>query len=61
MFNKSYRIILTGLLSMIIASVIIYLDLTTSIAYALLAIGFVLIGVGILIGFYQMITEDGKE
>ena len=60
MFNKSYRTILTGLLSVIIASAIFYFDTRSSIAYALLAIGFILVGIGILLGFVKMVS-DNKE
>jgi uncharacterized membrane protein len=58
MFNKSYITILVGLLSMIIASSIFYFDTRSSIAYILFAIGFVLVGLGLLLGFFKMISED---
>ena len=58
MLNKSFIIILTGLLSMIIASSIIYFDTRSSIAYILFAIGFILVGIGILLGFIKMVTDD---
>jgi hypothetical protein len=47
-----------GLLSMIVASVIFYFDTRSSIAYVLLAIGFVLVGIGILIGFVKMVSGN---
>ena len=59
MLNKSYITIMTGLLSMIIASSIFYYDSRSSLAYALFAIGFVLVGIGILLGFAKMVS--GKE
>ena len=59
MLNKSYITIMTGLLSMIIASSIFYYDSRSSLAYALFAIGFVLVGIGILLGFARMVS--GKE
>ena len=60
MFNKSYTGIYIGLLSMIIASAIFYFDTRSSIAYALLVIGFILVGIGILLGFVKMVS-DNKE
>lgn len=59
MLNKSYITIMTGLLSMIIASSIFYYDSRSSLAYALFAIGFILVGIGILLGFAKMVS--GKE
>ena len=58
MFNKSFITILVGLLSMIIASSIFYFDTRSSIAYVLFAIGFILVGIGILLGFIKMISDD---
>lgn len=58
MFNKSYRVIVFGLSSMIAASGILYFDLPASIAYTLLVAGFFLIGIGILLGFFQMVSDD---
>ena len=61
MLNKSYRVIYAGLLSMIIASVIFYFDVRSYIAYALLIIGFFLVGIGILLGFAKMVSEDNEK
>ena len=61
MFNKSYIIILAGLLSMMIASAIFYFDVDSAIAYTLFAIGFILVGIGILLGFAKMVTEEKHE
>ena len=58
MFNKSYISILVGLLSMIIASSIFYFDTRSSIAYILFAIGFILVGLGFLLGFFKMVSDD---
>ena len=58
MLNKSYIIIMTGLLSMIIASSIFYFDSRSSLAYALFVIGFILVGIGILLGFARMVSDD---
>ena len=56
--NKSYSIIMVGLLSMIVASAIYYFDLHSASAYILFPIGFILVGVGILAGFIKMVSED---
>ena len=58
MFNKSYMTIITGLLSMMVASLMFYYDSRSYIAYALLVVGFFLIGIGILLGFAKMIKDD---
>lgn len=61
MFNKSYIVILLGLLAMMIASAIFYFDVRSAIAYALFAIGFVLVGIGILLGFAKMVADDNEK
>ena len=58
MFNTSYRIILSSLMSMIIAGVLLYFDVVTVMAYVLLVIGFFGIGIGILLGFFKMVNEQ---
>jgi len=58
MFSKSYATIMTGLLLIIIACSIFYFETRSPIAYTLFAIGFVLVGVGILLGFAKMVSED---
>ena len=58
MFNKSYGTILAGLLSMIFASVLFYFKTLLSVAYVLLFIVFFLIGIGILLGFFKMVSDD---
>ena len=58
MFNKIYITISVGLISMIIASAIFYFDTRSSIAYILFAAGFILVGIGILLGFFKMISGD---
>ena len=60
MFNKSYIVILTGILSMIIASAIFYFEVRSAIAYALFAIGFILVGIGILLGFVKMVSDKNE-
>ena len=58
MVNKSFVIILVGLFSMIIASVIFYFESRSYIGYGLWGAGFLLVGVGILIGFFKMVSDD---
>ena len=57
MFDTSYRLILFSLLSMVIAGGLLYYETATSVAYALLVIGFFGVGIGILIGFFKMIRD----
>ena len=57
MFKKSFYTYLAGFLSVMIASVMFYFGSRSFIAYGLFAIGFVLIGVGILLGFAKMVSE----
>lgn len=61
MFNKSYMTIMTGLLSMIIACFIFYFDTRSVIAYILFAIGFISVGIGILLGFAKMVSDDESK
>lgn len=58
MFNSSYRVILSSLLSMIIAALLLFFDIATIMAYVLLVIGFLGIGIGILIGFFKMVKDQ---
>ena len=47
-----------GLLSMTIACSIFYFDARSPVAYAIFAIGFILVGIGILLGFFKMVSDD---
>ena len=58
MFNKSFITIMIGLLSMTIACSIFYFDARSPVAYAIFAIGFILVGIGILLGFFKMVSDD---
>ena len=58
MFNTSYRVILSSLLSMIIAALLLFFNTATIMAYVLLVIGFLGIGIGILIGFFKMVKDQ---
>ena len=46
---------------MIIASGLFYFDTRSYPGYALFAIGFILVGVGILLGFVKMVSEDKEK
>ena len=61
MLNKSYTVIVTGLLSMIIASVMLYFKTLSVLSYVMLGGGFLLIGIGILLGFAKMVSEDENQ
>ena len=58
MLNASYKVILSSLLSMIIAAVLMFFDAVTIMAYVLLVIGFFGIVIGILIGFFKMVKDQ---
>lgn len=57
----SVKIIFFGLFSMIAAAVLLFFDTATLLAYAGLVIGFFAVGIGILLGFYRMVTDDGDR
>ena len=58
MFNTSYRVILSSLISMIIAGVLLFFDTATTIAYVLLVVGFFGVGIGLLLGFFGMVRDQ---
>ena len=58
MFNKSFITVVLGLLSILIACSIFYFETRSIIAYALFVIGFILVGIGILLGFFKMISDS---
>ena len=60
MMNKSYLIILSGLVAIIILSIMISLGISSIFINILLAVGFVLVGAGIFLGFIEMVS-DGKK
>jgi hypothetical protein len=60
MINKSYVMIMFGLLLIITLSVLLYFKISSPVIYVLLAIGFIIIGAGILLGFIKMVS-DNKE
>lgn len=57
MYNISYTVILSSLVSMIIAGILLYLNSATIIAYVLLVAGFFGVGTGLLIGFFKMVRD----
>ena len=57
MFNTSYRVILSALMSMLVAGVLLFFETATITAYVLLVVGFFGVGIGILIGFFKMVKE----
>ena len=58
MFDQIYKTIFTGLIPVLISSIMLYVDMHSSVAYALLDIGFFLIGAGILLGFFKTVSES---
>ena len=57
MLNKSYLTIVAGIIAMIIASGIFYFETRSVLAYSLFGIGFFMVGIGILMGLFKMISE----
>ena len=60
-FNKSFITILLGLVAMIIACFMFYFDAKSFLSYSLFSIGFILVGIGVLLGFIKMVTENNTE
>ena len=58
MTNKNNLMISIGLLSIIALSVLIYFGVNSWIIHVLLAISFIAIGAGILLGFIKMVSDD---
>ena len=56
-FNKSFITIMMGLFAMIIACVMFYYDAKSYVSYSLFATGFILVGIGILLGFFKLVRE----
>jgi len=56
--NKSYMMIMIGLLAFIILSMMMYFGISNIFIHILLAASYVFIGVGIIFGFIKMISED---
>ena len=57
MFTKSFNTFVAGFLSVMIASVMFYFGSRSYIAYAFFGVGFLLVGIGILLGFVKMISD----
>ena len=58
--NKSYMMVMSGLVSIIILSIVISLGISSIFINILLAVSFILVGAGIFLGFIEMIS-DGKK
>jgi len=58
MMNKSNLMIAGGLVSIVILSALIHFDVESIIVHILLAIAFLAIGAGILLGFINMVAND---
>jgi len=59
--NKSFITIVMGLFAMIIACFMFFYDAKSYFSYALFATGFILVGIGILLGFFKLITEEENK
>lgn len=57
MFTKSFNTFIAGFLSVMIASIMFYFGSRSSIAYAFFGVGFLLVGISILLGFAKMISD----
>ena len=57
MFTKSFYTFLAGFLSVMIASIMFYFGSRSYIAYAFFGVGFLLVGLSILLGFVKMISD----
>ena len=57
MFTKSFYTFLAGFLSVMIASIMFYFGSRSYIAYAFFGVGFLLVGLSILLGFAKMISD----
>jgi len=60
-FNKSFITIILGIFAMIIACFLFYYNSKSYFSYSLFAIGFFLVGIGILLGFIKLIKEEPTE
>jgi hypothetical protein len=58
MINKSFVVIMFGLLLIITLSVLLHFKMSSPVIYILLAIGFIIVGAGILLGFIKMVSDD---
>lgn len=58
MFKKSFHTFLVGFLFVMLSSIMFYFESRSFFAYGMFALGFVLIGIGILLGFSKMISEQ---
>ena len=59
--NKSFITIVMGLFAMIIACFMFFYDAKSYFSYSLFATGFILVGIGILLGFFKFVTEEENK
>ena len=58
MANKNNLMVSTGLLSIIALSALLYFGINSWVIHVLLAISFVAVGAGILLGFVKMVSGN---
>jgi hypothetical protein len=58
MINKSYVTILLGLSLIIILSAMLYSGIRSPVIHILLAISFIIVVAGIILGFIKMVSDD---
>ena len=58
MINKSYVMIMFGLLLIITLSILLHFKMSSPVVYILLVIGFIMVGAGILLGFIKMVSDN---
>ena len=57
MLNKSFLIIITGSVSMIVSSIFFYIDSRTMPGFILFGGGFIVVGIGLLMGLFKMMSD----
>jgi hypothetical protein len=58
MINKSSAITFSGLSLIIILSTLLYFGMGSPFLHVLLAISFIIVGIGILLGFIKMVSDE---
>ena len=57
MLNKSFLIIITGIVSMIVSSIFFYFDSRSMPGFILFGGGFIVVGIGLLMGLFKMMSD----
>jgi hypothetical protein len=57
MLNKSYLIIIIGIMSMIVSSIFFYFDSRSMPGFILFSAGFIVVGIGLLMGLFKMMSD----